>query len=85
MPLIEPSHVALPKGQCFALIEGGNLWKICMLPAPDPDEAMPKDLQELAGYMRQHYVEAGDCGKTRACLACRTAHCRPIWSMTSSR
>ena len=30
------------------------------LPAPDPDEAMPKDLQELAGYMRQHYVEAGD-------------------------
>ena len=22
--------------------------------------AMPKDLQELAGYMRQHYVEAGD-------------------------
>ena len=21
---------------------------------------MPKDLQELAGYMRQHYVEAGD-------------------------
>ncbi|MFY3306301.1 type IV conjugative transfer system coupling protein TraD [Achromobacter ruhlandii] len=62
VPLIEPSHVvALPKGQCFALIEGGNLWKIRMpLPAPDPDEAMPKDLQELAGYMRQHYVEAGD-------------------------
>ncbi len=29
------------------------------LPAPDPDEAM-LDLQELAGYMRQHYVEAGD-------------------------
>ena len=21
---------------------------------------MPKDLQELAGYMRQHYVEAGE-------------------------
>jgi len=62
VPLIEPSHVvALPKGQCFALIEGGNLWKVRMpLPAPDPDEAMPKDLQELAGYMRQHYVEAGD-------------------------
>ena len=62
VPLIEPAHVvALPKGQCFALIEGGNLGKIRMpLPAPDPDEAMPKDLQELAGYMRQHYVEAGD-------------------------
>ena len=62
LPVIEPAHVvALPKGQCFALIEGGNLWKVRMpLPAPDPDEAMPKDLQELAGYMRQHYVEAGD-------------------------
>ena len=60
VPLIEPSHVvALPKGQCFALIEGGNRWKVRMpLPAPDPDEAMPKDLQELAGYMRQHYVDA---------------------------
>ncbi|MDO9597380.1 MAG: conjugative coupling factor TraD, PFGI-1 class, partial [Azoarcus sp.] len=62
VPLIEPAHVvALPKGQCFALIEGGNLWKVRMpLPAPDSDEAMPKDLQELASYMRQHYVEAGD-------------------------
>ena len=62
VPLIEPAHiVALPKGQCFALIEGGNLWKIRMpLPAPDPDEVMPRDLQELAGYMRQHYVESGD-------------------------
>ncbi|WP_321897068.1 type IV conjugative transfer system coupling protein TraD [Burkholderia cepacia] len=62
VPLIEPAHiVALPKGQCFALIEGGNLWKIRMpLPAPDPDEIMPTDLQQLAAYMRQHYVEAGD-------------------------
>ncbi len=62
VPLIEPAHVvALPKGQAFALLEGGNLWKVRMpLPAPDPDEAMPKDLQQLAGYMRQHYVEAGD-------------------------
>lgn len=62
VPLIEPAHVvALPKGQAFALLEGGNLWKVRMpLPAPDPDEAMPRDLQQLAGYMRQHYVEAGD-------------------------
>jgi conjugative coupling factor TraD (TOL family) len=62
VPLIEPAHVvALPKGQAFGLTEGGNLWKIRMpLPAPDPDEVMPKDLQELAGYMRQHYVDAGD-------------------------
>lgn len=62
VPLIEPAHVVnLPKGQAFALLEGGNLWKIRMpLPAPDSDEAMPRDLQTLAGYMRQHYVEAGE-------------------------
>ncbi|WP_186207370.1 type IV conjugative transfer system coupling protein TraD [Burkholderia gladioli] len=68
VPLIEPAHVvALPKGQCFALIEGGQLWKVRMpLPAPDPDEIMPKDLQELAGYMRQHYVEAADWWDSRA-------------------
>ncbi|WP_337261525.1 MULTISPECIES: type IV conjugative transfer system coupling protein TraD [unclassified Serratia (in: enterobacteria)] len=59
VPMIEPAHVvALPKGQAFALLEGGNLWKIRMpLPAPDPDEVMPKDMQALAGYMRQQYVE----------------------------
>ncbi len=62
VPLIEPAHVvALPKGQCFALIEGGNLWKIRMpLPAPDPDEAMPADLRALAGAMRQRYADAGE-------------------------
>ena len=61
VPMIEPSHVvSLPKGQCFALIQGGNLCKVRMpLPAPDPDEVMPKDLQQLAGYMRQSYTETG--------------------------
>ncbi|WP_024617225.1 type IV conjugative transfer system coupling protein TraD [Pseudomonas kilonensis] len=62
VPMIEPAHVvALPKGQAFGLIEGGQLWKIRMpLPAPDPDEAMPKDLQTMAGYMRKRYVAAND-------------------------
>lgn len=62
VPLIEPSAVVgLPKGQAFALMEGGNLWKIRMpLPAPDPDEDMPRDLQQLAGYMRQTYMETGE-------------------------
>lgn len=62
VPLIEPAHiVALPKGQAFGLTEGGNLWKIRMpLPVPDPDEVMPQDLQQLAQYMRQHYVGTGD-------------------------
>lgn len=60
VPMIEPSHVvSLPKGQCFALLQGGELWKIRMpLPAPDPDEFMPQDLQQLAGYMRQSYTDA---------------------------
>ncbi|KHS38047.1 MULTISPECIES: type IV conjugative transfer system coupling protein TraD [Xanthomonas] len=60
VPMIEPSQVVgLPKGQCFALLQGGNLWKIRMpLPAPDPDEVMPKDLQQLAGYMRQSYSDS---------------------------
>ena len=62
VPLIEPAHVVgLPKGQAFALLQGGQLWKVRMpLPAPDPDEIMPDDLQQLAGYMRLHYAEAGD-------------------------
>jgi conjugative coupling factor TraD (TOL family) len=62
VPLIEPSNVvSLPKGQAFALIEGGNLWKVRMpLPASDPDEDMPKDLQALAGYMRKNYLDGGD-------------------------
>ncbi|ACT05335.1 conserved hypothetical protein [Dickeya chrysanthemi Ech1591] len=61
VPMIEPSHVVqLPKGQCFALLQGGNLWKVRMpLPSPDPDEVMPTDLQQLAGYMRQSYTDAG--------------------------
>ncbi|MQT88083.1 conjugative coupling factor TraD, PFGI-1 class [Pseudomonas nabeulensis] len=60
VPMIEPSHiVALPKGQAFALMQGGQLWKVRMpLPAPDPDEVMPADLQQLASYMRQSYTES---------------------------
>ena len=62
VPMIEPAHVvSLPKGQCFALIEGGNLWKIRMpLPASEPDEVMPKDLQALAEGMRKGSVESSD-------------------------
>ncbi|MGL6077179.1 type IV conjugative transfer system coupling protein TraD [Methyloversatilis discipulorum] len=71
VPLIEPAHVVnLPKGQAFALLEGGNLWKLRMpLPAPDPDESMPADLQALAGYMRQHYVEAGEWWESQGLLS----------------
>lgn len=65
VPMIEPAHVvALPKGQAFALLEGGNLWKIRM-PLPkmdskvDPDELIPKNIQTIASYMRQQYTQAG--------------------------
>lgn len=65
VPLIEPAHVvALPKGQAFALIEGGTLYKVRMpLPASDPDDILPQDLKMLTTLMRQHYVEAGDWWK----------------------
>src|SRR3546814_5406587 len=51
VPMIEPSHiVGLPKGQCFALLQGGQLGKVRMpLPAPDPDAVMPLSLRPRAG------------------------------------
>lgn len=61
VPMLEPSHiVGLPKGQAFALLEGGQLWKIRMpLPESDPGESVPKNIQNLAEYMRSQYVECG--------------------------
>ncbi|WNK42581.1 type IV conjugative transfer system coupling protein TraD [Pantoea agglomerans] len=58
VPLLEPSDiVSLPKGQAFALLEGGQLWKIRMpLPAGDAaDEHMPDDITRLAEEMRRNY------------------------------
>lgn len=57
-PLLEPADVvSLPKGQAFALLEGGQLWKIRMpLPASDADDTlMPKNLQAVAEKMRRNY------------------------------
>lgn len=55
--LLEVAHIMnLPKGQAFAMIEGGQLWKIRMpLPVEDKDDMMPSSLQELAKNMRQNY------------------------------
>ena len=48
--------MALPKGQAFAMLEGGNLWKIRMpLPDDSGDEGMPKELQAISNDMRQRY------------------------------
>ncbi|WP_416329169.1 type IV conjugative transfer system coupling protein TraD [Raoultella planticola] len=58
VPLLEPSDiVTLPKGQAFALLEGGQLWKIRMpLPAGDAgDVHMPENIARLAEEMRRNY------------------------------
>jgi conjugative coupling factor TraD (TOL family) len=49
--------VSLPKGQAFALLDGGQLWKLRM-PLPDErDEAdLPTDIEEMTAAMRQRYV-----------------------------
>ncbi|UAN63381.1 type IV conjugative transfer system coupling protein TraD [Serratia sp. JSRIV006] len=58
-PLITPAEmINLPKGQAFALLEGGQLWKIRM-PLPDGDDKgdslMPESLLTIAETMRRHY------------------------------
>ena len=49
--------VALPKGQAFALLEGGHLWKIRM-PLPDSrgDAAMPAAFAEITQAMQRSYI-----------------------------
>jgi conjugative coupling factor TraD (TOL family) len=56
--MLTPNDVInLPKGQAFALLEGGQLWKIRMpLPLPDKTEDVPKDVADIAGRMRAKYA-----------------------------
>lgn len=56
VPLLEPAAlIQLPKGQAFALLEGGQLWKIRLpLPIAEKDE-LPEHIQQLADNMRQYY------------------------------
>ncbi|EGT3611399.1 type IV conjugative transfer system coupling protein TraD [Morganella morganii] len=56
-PMLLPADVIqLPKGQAFALLEGGKLWKIRMpLPAADDDKLMPDNIQKIAQYMEKNY------------------------------
>ncbi|WP_194762102.1 type IV conjugative transfer system coupling protein TraD [Pantoea ananatis] len=58
VPMISPSDIInLPKGQAFALLEGGRLWKIRM-PLPvsdDSDRFMPASLKQLADMMEKNY------------------------------
>lgn len=57
VPLIDPAAlIQLPKGQAFALLEGGQLWKIRMpLPATGNDALMPDSIAQLADYMQANY------------------------------
>ncbi|ARB45739.1 MULTISPECIES: type IV conjugative transfer system coupling protein TraD [Alloalcanivorax] len=57
VPMIEPADVvSLPKGQAFALLEGGQLWKIRMpLPLPDTGTEIPTGVTDLASRMREKY------------------------------
>ncbi|WIX33240.1 type IV conjugative transfer system coupling protein TraD [Salinicola sp. JS01] len=56
--MLTPNDVInLPKGQAFALLEGGQLWKIRMpLPLPDKTEDVPKDVADIAARMRAKYA-----------------------------
>lgn len=56
--MLSPADVmALPKGQCFALLNGGRLYKLRM-PLPGRDRHIPSTLEQirterLANYARQ--------------------------------
>ncbi|MDB5821395.1 MAG: traD, partial [Herminiimonas sp.] len=66
-PLLTPADlVQLPKGQAFALIEGGQLHKI-RIPLPDSsaDPALPENLEAIARDMSRRYVGATGADQTR--------------------
>lgn len=55
VPMLQTSDlINLPKGQAFALLEGGQLYKIRLpLPLPDPNLDVPSDLVAVAEKMRE--------------------------------
>lgn len=57
VPMLEPADVvSLPKGQAFALMEGGQLWKIRMpMPLPDKGKHIPQGISDIAAGMRAKY------------------------------
>lgn len=56
-PLVTAANIiSLPKGQAFALLEGGKLWKIRMpLPSAKADALMPENLRQIADEMQRNY------------------------------
>ena len=56
VPLLTPAElITLPKGQAFALLEGGQLWKLRM-PLPVDESDMPESLAEIANEMERTYI-----------------------------
>ena len=64
VPLLTAADlVSLPKGQAFALLEGGHLWKIRMpLPVTADDKDLPKDVDAIAHVMAARYRASGATG-----------------------
>lgn len=60
-PMIEASDIVkLPKGQAFALINGGNLYKLRIpLPYNGPDPMMPRNLGDMVDQMYPGKFAAG--------------------------
>ena len=52
-PMLSPADlITLPKGQAFALLEGGQLWKLRMpLPEAAPMHGLPQDLADITQGM----------------------------------
>ena len=57
-PTLAPNDLmTLPKGQAFALIEGGQLWKIRLPLIDSTDDIMiPDDLAQCAAQMKRQYA-----------------------------
>jgi conjugal transfer pilus assembly protein TraD len=59
VPMLDPAWLMkLPKGQAFALLEGGRLVKLRMpLPLPADDDIAPASWAQMLGQMRATYDE----------------------------
>ena len=63
VPLLTAAElVTLPKGQAFALLDGGQLWKIRMpLPDVDDDRSLPKDVDAIVQQQLRDYDARRSC------------------------
>ena len=72
--VLEPSDlVRRPKGQAFALIHGGQLYKLRIpLPEAGADPGLPLDLAAIGAALRER--AAGDCGSVELVSSDEPAH-----------